>query len=63
LAKGAWFGVTREEYLASLPKPKPVTPTAEQQMIMQQSTDITQLKQLVITQAGQIAILSKGSAE
>ena len=42
--------------------PQPV-PTAEQQLVMKQATDITQMKQMIMLQAGQIATLSKGSAK
>ncbi|KZU71694.1 DUF2977 domain-containing protein [Lactiplantibacillus plantarum] len=42
--------------------PKPV-PTAEQQLVMQQAADIAQMKQMIMSQASQIAILSKGSAK
>lgn len=31
LVKQAWFGATREDWLAGLPAPDPATPTAEQQ--------------------------------
>ena len=42
--------------------PQPV-PTAEQQLVMQQATDIAQMKQMIMSQASQIATLSKGSAK
>lgn len=42
--------------------PQPV-PTAEQQLVMKQAADITQMKQMIMLQAGQIATLSKGSAK
>ncbi|BDZ30641.1 hypothetical protein RA086_05675 [Lactiplantibacillus sp. WILCCON 0030] len=58
----AWFGISKEEWLAAHPAPKP-EPTAEQMMLMQQASDITQLKQLAMAQASQIAAQSKGSAE
>ncbi len=37
-----------------------VTPTKEQQIIMQQANNITALKQMVMSQASQIAALTKG---
>ncbi|WP_432374264.1 hypothetical protein [Lactiplantibacillus pentosus] len=40
-----------------------VSPSDEQQLLMQQDSDIAQLKLLVMDQAKQIAILSKGSAK
>lgn len=58
----SWDGITQEAWLSQHPAPTPV-PTTEQQMIMQQALDINQLKQLTMSQASQIAILSKGSAE
>lgn len=65
LAKGAWFGVTREEYLASLPKPEPVTPTAEQE---NQAAMLLQLAQIKTDQAAfnsqimlQVASLKNGA--
>lgn len=42
--------------------PQPV-PTAEQQLVMKQAADIAQMKQMIMSQASQIAILSKGSAK
>ncbi|MGH1585632.1 DUF2977 domain-containing protein [Lactiplantibacillus plantarum] len=42
--------------------PQPV-PTAEQQLVMKQAADIVQMKQMIMSQASQIAILSKGSAK
>lgn len=58
----AWNGADKDEWLAAHPVPVP-DPTAEQAMIMQQATDITQMKQMIMSQASQIATLSKGSAE
>ncbi|MDV0430109.1 hypothetical protein RXV91_04320 [Lactiplantibacillus sp. DA1] len=58
----AWNGTDKDEWLAAHPVPVP-DPTAEQAMIMQQATDITQMKQMIMSQASQIATLSKGSAE
>lgn len=40
-----------------------VSPSDEQQLLMQQDSDIAQLKALAMYQASQIAILSKGSAK
>ncbi|WP_436702739.1 DUF2977 domain-containing protein [Lactiplantibacillus plantarum] len=42
--------------------PQPV-PTADQQLIMKQAADIAQMKQMIMSQASQIATLSKGSAK
>lgn len=41
----------------------PNAPNAMQQIIMQQATDINGLKQLTMTQAQQIATLTKGSVK
>lgn len=40
-----------------------VLPSNEQQLLMQQAANVMQLRQLVMVQASQIAILSKGSAQ
>ncbi|MCG0767271.1 hypothetical protein IMAU10058_02711 [Lactiplantibacillus plantarum] len=40
-----------------------VSPSDEQKLLMQQESDIAQLKVLAMYQASQIAILSKGSAK
>lgn len=72
-SNGTWVGTPqadwetqqkaeREAYLAEHPEEAP-QPSAEQQMIMQQDTDITSLKKAVMYQASQIASLTKGSAE
>lgn len=45
-----------------IPSPA-VSPSYEQQLLMQQDSDIAQLKELAMYQASQIAILSKGSAK
>lgn len=45
-----------------IPSPT-VSPSYEQQLLMQQDSDIAQLKELAMYQASQIAILSKGSAK
>lgn len=59
----AWTGITADEYAKQSEQPPAPVPTAEQQTLMQQATDIMQLRQLVMAQASQIAILSKGSAK
>lgn len=58
----SWVGITREEWLAQQSATS-VTPTTEQQLLMQQEQDIIQLKKLVMDQEAKIATLSKGSAE
>ncbi|WP_338230771.1 hypothetical protein [Lactiplantibacillus paraxiangfangensis] len=60
--KTKWLGTSKEEWLAAHPVPTP-EPTAEQKMIMQQATGIAQLQQLAMSQASQIAILSKGDSK
>lgn len=50
LAKGTWFGATREDWLASLPDPEPTTPTADQQ---NQAAVMLQLAQIKVGQADQ----------
>ncbi|AUV72532.1 hypothetical protein C1940_08650 [Lactiplantibacillus plantarum subsp. plantarum] len=58
-----WVGVSQAEWENNQPVPVSVTPTAEQQLLMQQEMDIVQLKKLVMNQEAKIATLSKGSAE
>lgn len=58
-----WVGVSQAEWKNNQPAPVSVTPTAEQQLLMQQEKDIIQLKQLVMDQEAKIATLSKGSAK
>lgn len=63
------FKLTNDGIMANDAYTEPVAsqpvsePTAEQKMIMQQATDISQMKQMIMSQASQIATLSKGSAE
>lgn len=59
----AWTGITADEYAKQSEQPPMPVPTSEQQTLMQQAADIMQLRQLVMAQASQIAILSKGSAQ
>ncbi|WP_372486949.1 hypothetical protein [Lactiplantibacillus plantarum] len=59
----AWTGISADEYAKQSEQPPAPAPTIEQQTLMQQATDIMQLRQLVMAQASQIAILSKGSAQ
>lgn len=62
---GAWRPATESEHaewLAKQPKIEPATPSAEQQMLMAQAADNVSLKQMVMAQAQQIAMLTKGSA-
>lgn len=53
-------GADQPEVVATGPA---VSPSDEQQLLMQQDSDIAQLKALAMYQASQIAILSKGSAK
>ncbi|ATL77918.1 hypothetical protein [Lactiplantibacillus plantarum] len=59
----AWTGISADEYAKQSEQPPAPAPTIEQQTLMQQAADIMQLRQLVMAQASQIAILSKGSAQ
>ncbi|MCM8653238.1 MULTISPECIES: hypothetical protein [Lactiplantibacillus] len=59
----AWTGISADEYAKQSEQPPAPAPTTEQQTLMQQAADIMQLRQLVMAQASQIAILSKGSAQ
>lgn len=48
LVKQAWFGTTREDWLASLPDPAPTTPTADQ---LNQAALMLQVAQIKTDQA------------
>lgn len=58
----SWDGTPKEDWLAAHPTPAP-EPTSEQKTIMQQATDISQMKQMMMMQASQIATLTKGDAK
>lgn len=72
LANGGWQGTDEAEYQKAVDAeaearkaahPELYEPSAEQQIIMQQASDINNLKQITMSQASQIASLTKGSAE
>ncbi|KRK40786.1 hypothetical protein [Loigolactobacillus bifermentans] len=62
---GAWRQASGSEHYDWLGTQKPIvdpTPSPMQQMIMAQAADNVSLKQMVMAQAQQVALLTKGSA-